>query len=259
MILSLGFKSPNFRKGHFRPAWLLLAFLSAVATGALGAWLFSFVASRFHPVTVGDLKYASIGVPLVFMTLACVGVFSVGVSSKITEDDDREWWSRAGAWVLAVGIAWLLFSSLVLLLPAQIQDLPPGWSLSFSTASAVLGWFVSRAGASDKSGGASRGDQSAKQASSVTTKLNTLLLPAAAILFLIALACAITFLNGWLTGFVPGGRPVLILAELGLAILMSYAVNVNKFSLHAMYRMRLVRAYLGASNTEQKPNPFYRI
>src|SRR5262249_34639671 len=32
-------------------------------------------------------------------------------------------------------------------------------------------------------------------------------------------------------------------------------VNVNKFSLHAMYRNRLVRAYLGASR-DRKPNPF---
>ena len=37
---------------------------------------------------------------------------------------------------------------------------------------------------------------------------------------------------------------------------MSYGVNVNKFSLHAMYRMRLVRAYLGASHVDHLPNPF---
>ena len=33
-------------------------------------------------------------------------------------------------------------------------------------------------------------------------------------------------------------------------------VNVNRFSLHGMYRTRLVRAYLGASNTDRRPNPF---
>src|SRR5205085_3395009 len=33
-------------------------------------------------------------------------------------------------------------------------------------------------------------------------------------------------------------------------------VNVNKFSLHAMYRLRLIRTFLGASNEKRRPNPF---
>jgi hypothetical protein len=33
-------------------------------------------------------------------------------------------------------------------------------------------------------------------------------------------------------------------------------VNTNRFSLHAMYRARLIRAYLGASNLEHRRNPF---
>jgi hypothetical protein len=47
-----------------------------------------------------------------------------------------------------------------------------------------------------------------------------------------------------------------------VAILASRIVNVNRFSLHGMYRNRLVRAYLGASNcavdgVEQRtPDPF---
>jgi len=54
-----------------------------------------------------------------------------------------------------------------------------------------------------------------------------------------------------------------ILAGLALlGVLASRIVNVNRFSLHGMYRNRLVRAYLGASNcavdgTEQRtPDPF---
>jgi len=33
-------------------------------------------------------------------------------------------------------------------------------------------------------------------------------------------------------------------------------ININKFSLHAMYRNRLIRAYLGASNNRSKANKF---
>ncbi len=49
------------------------------------------------------------------------------------------------------------------------------------------------------------------------------------------------------------GVAVGLLAVAGLA---GFFVNVNRFSLHGMYRTRLVRAYLGASNTGRRPNPF---
>jgi hypothetical protein len=52
---------------------------------------------------------------------------------------------------------------------------------------------------------------------------------------------------------------VLLLAALGVTGLsMSFLVNVNKFSLHGMYRTRLIRTFLGASRgkKERKPNPF---
>jgi hypothetical protein len=41
-----------------------------------------------------------------------------------------------------------------------------------------------------------------------------------------------------------------------LALIVSHFVNVNRFSLHAMYRSRLIRAYLGASNPKRDPHPF---
>src|SRR5207248_11470476 len=39
-------------------------------------------------------------------------------------------------------------------------------------------------------------------------------------------------------------------------VVMARLVNANKFSLHGVYRDRLIRAYLGASNSDRKPNPF---
>ena len=48
----------------------------------------------------------------------------------------------------------------------------------------------------------------------------------------------------------------LALLLLLLGIVMARLVNANKFSLHGVYRDRLIRAYLGASNSDRKPNPF---
>ena len=43
---------------------------------------------------------------------------------------------------------------------------------------------------------------------------------------------------------------------MAFGLLMSYFVPANRFSLHGMYRERLVRTFLGASRTERAPNPF---
>lgn len=41
-----------------------------------------------------------------------------------------------------------------------------------------------------------------------------------------------------------------------IALVASYCVNINRFSLHALYRNRLIRAYLGASCPVRHPDPF---
>ena len=41
-----------------------------------------------------------------------------------------------------------------------------------------------------------------------------------------------------------------------LAVLANWFINVNTFSLHGMYRMRLTRAFLGASNFARHPDAF---
>src|SRR6185436_1796597 len=53
-------------------------------------------------------------------------------------------------------------------------------------------------------------------------------------------------------------RVLALIAAILLAVgfLMSLCININKFSLHSMYRNRLIRAYLGASREKRRPNPF---
>lgn len=45
---------------------------------------------------------------------------------------------------------------------------------------------------------------------------------------------------------------IIILAAIGF--LMGWFININKYSLHAMYRERLIRAYLGASRAKERVN-----
>jgi hypothetical protein len=48
----------------------------------------------------------------------------------------------------------------------------------------------------------------------------------------------------------------LLAVALAIGLFMGFFINVNRFSLHAMYRNRLIRAYLGASRRNRKANPF---
>lgn len=49
---------------------------------------------------------------------------------------------------------------------------------------------------------------------------------------------------------------ILVFGPILLSLLASWFIGVNRFSMHALYRDRLIRAYLGASNDERDPNPF---
>jgi hypothetical protein len=48
----------------------------------------------------------------------------------------------------------------------------------------------------------------------------------------------------------------LALLFLVVSFAMASCININKFSLHGMYRARLIRAFLGASNRKRRPNWF---
>ena len=55
----------------------------------------------------------------------------------------------------------------------------------------------------------------------------------------------------------PAATVVLVLIGfIVIGVLLAWRVDINKFSLHMMYRNRLVRAYLGASNPKRHAHPF---
>jgi len=47
-----------------------------------------------------------------------------------------------------------------------------------------------------------------------------------------------------------------LLTVLLVGLISTTNINVNRFSLHAFYRNRLIRMFLGASNPKRRPNPF---
>jgi hypothetical protein len=49
---------------------------------------------------------------------------------------------------------------------------------------------------------------------------------------------------------------LVFIALVVVSLFLSWRININEFSMNLFYRNRLVRAYLGASHSDRKPNPF---
>jgi predicted acylesterase/phospholipase RssA len=191
-----------------------------------------------------------------FLFLLCFYLTSVahtGLMGRSFADLQREWWSRLGAVMLRSGSLWLLVTTIafagpacffLLWLPAKVL-ITSGW-LGSTVAGVLLGRSQGPAG---KLGG----------------KTRDLLLAVAPVLFFVGLLLfaslpAYMLLTGSFT--IPGSlatslaelgevgweRCLVILGTLGaVALLLSWRIDVNEFSMNLLYRHRLVRAFLGAS------------
>lgn len=49
---------------------------------------------------------------------------------------------------------------------------------------------------------------------------------------------------------------IFIVIGMAVSVVMGFLVDINKFSLHSLYRERLIRTFLGASNTQRQANWF---
>ena len=106
-----------------------LEFLAVIVSGAIGGVLLWLGAQKLFPHPVMQMElYICVAVPG-FMALFFMAIMVfVGISSRWTDDSDREWWGRATGWLLAVAFGWLLISGLVVFGPLSLK-----WTWSFIT------------------------------------------------------------------------------------------------------------------------------
>ncbi len=231
-------------------------------------WLFyNLEPYRFDALVINYLCFAPSLILLVFLFMNFIYVVTF---SRSTTSEDREWWARSAGWILVTALAWALASAVVLWGPIGLQVLlqDRSWIKTVVTAlggatgiaTALLGYSTRSAAA--KKEGARSGSW----------------LVLGAIVFLGFLLVYIAFATSWLEAKLFGvstAAPVpddyrypvdyrgffstivlqmevwkiLLLGAVFCVtgLLVGFLVNVNQFSLHAMYNARLTRAYLGAS------------
>jgi hypothetical protein len=226
-----------------------------------GIWLFS----------PGEVLLIVFGVPWALGSQLIGEMIFVALSSYETDSDsDREWLGRAAGWYLLVILPWPILMFLVFVAGPVVSDVYKDvrvWAAGLGTGG-LIAWL------------GKSGLTSAKGAITDLKELsaNVILAIAASVFGVILIVITSSALDHLLFGdalirtmgfkapVAPDGFPAWpggwwLLIGIAIAVVVgavgSHFVNINRFSLHAMYRNRLIRAFLGASRGEErKPNAF---
>jgi hypothetical protein len=264
---------------------LLLA--TAVVTGAVCGYLFVPFARVLIPfadrsgATFSKWHMMTFGTPVAILMMLIAGVLHIGLMGRGMTDAHREWWGRFGGWLVIYAFCWFFLFLIAVYFPAALgkflcweQHRHPHHPLSFT---GVLVWVAATAygvafGKSEESG-------KLILDLSFRARLLNYLAKGTPYIFILGLLMGLSLLASkislWIGGSGPVGAgiewpalavpsdicfhpgvPVLCGLLLVAAVIFSWRVDINEFSIHHLYRNRLVRCYLGASVPGRNAQPF---
>ena len=190
-----------------------------------------------------------LGGPLVTLLLV------IGLLGRTFDDSRREWITRLAGCIGLLILLWIVSFSFSLFGHYIVIWL---WSKLWTGLPVLVGWVTASvggllAGKSSKS----TGTQSDKQSRFSTIEIAAVAGPYVFIVGLLLLISAMAetvFQKAAMAG--PWCWVAIYIVPLVVCLLFAWRVDINEFSLHAFYRNRLARCYLGASNIPRHPNPF---
>ena len=280
----LAWRLPSFlsRSSKVQSSWIL-ELLAVSAAGAVAGWLLERASSASYMfLPNGDIKlatYVCFAFPMVLAIFILSAMLFVGLISFITEDDDREWLSRSDAWILIVTVGWCAVSVVVIYGPLGLVS-TTRWVASISGVSGVISVLAGRSASTQ---GSQKQTEKPNVVSLIMDKALAVAAPIFVVFSLTLLSIAGTALvsqffksdfvnvdpqqlgvvDDWHLGAVfraPYWADVLVAAGLFLiSSSMAWFININRFSLHATYRNRLIRAYLGASKSQKGAQQIHRF
>jgi hypothetical protein len=286
--IRFGFQSADDTKAAIQRA--AVEVLAAGVSGAFAGWLLLYTFSRlFPPAGLADGRnleiYVCLSIPLYLLVFFAQSTLLVGLTTQHSADYDREWWARSAAAVFVFCVLHAGASFAVLLLPVLIYQLPEVLA-PVGGLSGLGSWLLSR-----KSKAVAGKDAAPKLMPLLRLAATiTVLFVVAAIAMMTSgvLGWAnreIPRLPTWLAATAPWVKPlpvalpdglngisqhyvevlratrqpmlwVFLAGTVAVAWVMALVLNVNIYSMHGMYRNRLIRAYLGASRWSRTPDPF---
>ena len=251
-------------------AWAASGLVYGALVG-LGAYLFS----RLGPYPVDSKKLEILLVSIIFgvpwiltAQLLAENIFVGLVSYEPESDTDREWLGRAAGWLAAGAIAWGVIAMLVFAGEYAVQVAEVISVKALAAVGGVTGIVTALLGMSASTPATVKSDD---RGSFKAIAYNIALavagpIFAAALIIGLSIALDQLLLHKSLVQQLQmptlSTRATVSWLEVGwvvtavVGLLASYFVNINRFSLHALYRNRLIRGYLGASRQERNPDRF---
>ncbi|MFC3379188.1 patatin-like phospholipase family protein [Rugamonas sp. CCM 8940] len=250
----------------------LLCALGALAVGTVLLLKGLSLASRSSFATFDAVQLACMGMPLMLALFGLTITLMIGLIGRMYLDQSREWWARQGAWTFIFAIGWLALFACTFYLPPLLD-----WAYQHYTATTTLGAAITSAvtffglkSGSDKATGKPGASSKLDLAAQVAPYAFSLLAIAALTTGLQYVVATLPLVQHAESGVVVyfdsylaassevkiGDIGTLFLKLLAVALILGWRVDINKFSLYMMYRMRLVRAYFGASSPSRSPHPF---
>ena len=285
LIYAVGWIAGGLVEHHFKKGWIDFfrwAASGLIYGGIVGLGVYLFLQLGPYPPTQKNVYILLIavilGVPWIMMSQLVAEIIFTGLASdEAGADADREWLGRAAGWLATLTVSWAILTSLVFAGGYAVEEavnlghhqtlVKAGGGVGIISAivTAVLG-----GGAGTPAKSSNDGQRSLKALAS-----NVALAFAGPLFVAILIIVSSVGLDNLLIGDALATqlqiisvvdpdpmRTILPWLLIGLVIasivglLASCCVNINRFSLHALYRNRLTRCYLGASNEERNPDKF---
>lgn len=189
-------------------------------------------------------------------------------------DLDREWLGRVNAMILRPAVGWVILAFCCLIITVLIPLVEPGAIATWSGGRiSVVGAITALiGGVTAWLGKIWPSIQTFVDKPAVWDRVKAYL---PAILCILFAACLLIVCGGVLQSvlahlqiivgngpvkeqsrWLPLALQVIVAATLFLGVTTFQHVNVNRFSMHAVYRNRLVRAFLGSARNTREPDPF---
>jgi predicted acylesterase/phospholipase RssA len=263
-----------------------LVLATAAGAGALIGYLFVPLWYLLYAPEKGaysNWHNATFGTPLIILIMLIAGVVHIGLIGNGMSDAHREWWGRLGGLLALYALCWFALFLISINFPHELgrfwhwESLHPSLVVSVNgvpvpvvTTGGVLGWILSTAygvffGKSEKTSKWNPDAPFSKKILAIAAKLTPYI-------FILGLLLGLSLLASFLAIWVRGANvstfkaptfkyfdirvPLLCLLFLGVALFVSWRVNINEFSIHYLYRNRLVRCYLGATVKKRNAQPF---
>ena len=249
-------------------AWVIL--VSAAVAGGITGYLFIEFARILVPAgtTFNVWHGMTFGVPLMVGMMLIAGVLHIGLMGTQMIDKHREWWGRLGGLLMIYAASWLVLFLIAVYFPASLRDFL--CSHQGITVSGVLVWVASTAygvafGKSDLSGVSILNAPYRQRLWHYLARVTPYIFVLGVLLGLSLLASAFC---AWITGhgetlwsfpsdlYFSPAVPLACVLLLVASVALSWRVDINEFSIHYLYRNRLVRCYLGASVPGRSAQPF---